>query len=276
MNLELAALVVLLVAGMLAVGTSLDATALGALPVRLLLSAVAVNLIAVPAVAVAATWATGLTGSVATGVVLAAAAAGGASGPLLARHARGDLALAVSLQAVVAVGGLAAVPLWLPVAPGGADFGTDGSATLVVAMLVGQAVPLAVGMVLRARRPSVATRVHAVSRRVADVVLAAVVLWYLATATPQLLALPTATVPVLVLVVASSAAAYAAPLVAGAAQRSAVAMITMVRNLTLALALAGLARDSATTSTVLAYGLVMYLLAVAAVFVLRPKVRTAA
>jgi hypothetical protein len=51
---------------------------------------------------------------------------------------------------------------------------------------LGQVVPVVVGMLLRRRRPAVAERVHRVSRRVADVLLAVLVLFFLITGVTRL------------------------------------------------------------------------------------------
>ncbi|GAA1393124.1 hypothetical protein ACFQZ4_37245 [Catellatospora coxensis] len=86
MSADILALAVLLIASMLAVGTTLDLPAFTALLARPapLLVALGVNVLAVPAVAVAVGWALHLPTPVAAGIVLASAAAGGSSGPLLA------------------------------------------------------------------------------------------------------------------------------------------------------------------------------------------------
>jgi BASS family bile acid:Na+ symporter len=47
-------------------------------------------------------------------------------------------------------------------------------------------VPVVVGMLLRRRHPAMAERVHRISRRVADVVLAVLVLYFLVTGVTRL------------------------------------------------------------------------------------------
>ncbi|GAA1393120.1 hypothetical protein ACFQZ4_37240 [Catellatospora coxensis] len=83
--------------------------------------------------------------------------------------------------------------------------------------------------------------------------------------------LTTPTLAALAAVVVCSVGAYWSPRLAGQSQRASVTMITVVRNLTLALMLAGLMGDAGTTTTVLAYGLLMYLAGVGAAVVIRSR-----
>ncbi|WP_197287272.1 bile acid:sodium symporter family protein [Planomonospora sphaerica] len=254
-------LVVLLTATMLTIGTALTRQGLAALlrRPRALVAAAVVNVVVVPALALALVAVLGLDGPIAYGLVLAAAAPGGGTGALLAYHARGDLALAVSLQGMLAVLGLLAVPAWSALAPydGGATTLTGAAQTL--GLLAGQLVPIAAGMALRARRPALAGRVAEISRRTADLLLITLVVAILATAAGRLTDLPAAAYAAFVLLALVCLASYATPALAGPAARRAVAMTTTVRNLSLALLVAGLSRDAARVSvTVLAYGLVMY------------------
>ncbi|MGW3365019.1 hypothetical protein ACWDOR_18960 [Streptosporangium canum] len=254
-------LVLLLVATMLTLGTALTAegfTVLLRRP-RALVAAAAVNVVVVPAVAVALVNGLELDGPLAYGIVLAAAAPGGGTGTLLAYHARGDLPLGVSLQGALALLGLLAVPAWSLAAPyDGAAIGGTTTAQ-VIAMLIAQLIPIATGMWLRARRPTLAERVQKVSRKVADVLLVTMTVYILATTATQLTTIPAAGFATFVLLSLVCLAAYATPGLATPAARRAVAMTTTVRNLSLALLVAGLSADAARVSlTVLAYALVMY------------------
>ncbi|MEV6596652.1 hypothetical protein AB0M36_07245 [Actinoplanes sp. NPDC051346] len=270
-------LAALLVAAMLAVGTTVEVAALGRVLRRPAPVAVAltVNVLVMPAVALLLLDALGVSGPVAVGILLAAAAPGGGSGALLAHHARGDAALSVSAQALLALVGLVALPAWLTVADSRVGLGLSalpvgGAVLLVAGSLAGQLVPLLVGMSLRARRPDLAARVHAVARRIADVLLAGIVLWSLVANADRLGEVPGAAYLVMAVVVAVGLVSYAAPGLGGAAARGAVAMTTTVRNLSLALFVAAFAPDAGQTIlTVLAYGLVMYAVAVAAIAPMR-------
>jgi bile acid:Na+ symporter, BASS family len=255
----------LLVASMTAVGTALTVTQLRALARRpiVLVAAVVLNAVVVPALAVALCGAAGLPDAATLGIVLAAASPGGGTGALLTLHARGDLALGAGLQGVLAPVGLVTAPGWAAVA--GYDVVPPGwgGVLLVGGGLAGQAVRLTVGMWLRHRRPDTALRVHRLARRVADVLLAALVVYFVVTAGSRLPDLGWAPVVVAVLLVAVCLASVAVPAWGHHAARRAVAMTTTARNLSLALFVAAPV-GAPVVVALLAYGLVMYVLSVPA------------
>lgn len=271
-----AVLVVLLVTSMLAIGANLTTDSFVELtrrPASLVIAVVA-NVIAVPGVAAVAVSLIDFPAPVALGILVSAAASGGSSGPLLVRHAGGSLALAVSLQAMLALLALAAVPLWMLVLSSESTFDLERSAALVAGLLVAQVVPFVVGINLRRQRPRTADRVHAIAGRIADLLLLGIILWFAATTLSHISDLPGETLPVIVLLVFVSLAAYGLPRLQGPRERAAVSMITAIRNLTLALLVVSLSTspDLAVT-TVLTYGFVMY---VGAVLALTPMRRARA
>jgi BASS family bile acid:Na+ symporter len=245
---------------MLAVGTAAIVEDFRALVRRrgLVAVAVAANVVVLPGLAVALVTAAGLAPEVALGVVLAAAAPGGGTGALLTLHARGDLAVSAGLQVLLGPLGLLSVPVWAA-AVGQSVVPADGVGLLVVAGgLLGQVVPLAVGMWLRRSRPQTAARVHPVARRVADVLLAGLVLYFLITGVGRLSQVGWVGVAVIaVLVLVSVVVPVVLPWWGSVAQRRAVAMTTGVRNLTLGLFFAAAASPTVVLA-VLAYGLLMY------------------
>jgi BASS family bile acid:Na+ symporter len=250
---------VLLVASMLAVGTAASVQDFRALRARrvLVAIAVAVNVIVLPGLAVMLVTAAGLRPEVALGVLLAAAAPGGGTGALLTLHARGDLAVSAALQVILAPVGLLSVPVWAAVAgqsviPAGAS-----GLVLVSGGLLGQVLPLAVGMWLRRSRPGTAVRVHRLARRVADVLLAGLVLYFVTTGVNRLPQVGWAGVAVIAVLVGASLVPLALAGLSTGAERRAVAMTTGVRNLTLGLFFAA-AMAPTVTLTLLAYGLFMY------------------
>ncbi|MEU4624859.1 hypothetical protein AB0G04_33415 [Actinoplanes sp. NPDC023801] len=254
-----AAVAVLLVASMLAVGTAATIDDFRALARRrgLVAVAAAANVIVLPGLAVALVVAARLTPDVALGVVLAAAAPGGGTGALLTLHARGDLAVSTGLQVLLAPLGLVAVPVWAA-ATGQGLVAAGGVGLLVVAGgLLGQVVPLAVGMWLRRSRPRVAERVHPVARRVADVLLAGLVVYFLITGAGRLPQVGWAGIAVVAVLVAVSLTPVGLSRIGPVPQRRAVAMTTGVRNLTLGLFFAA-AVSPTVVLAVLTYGLVMY------------------
>lgn len=270
-SLEAVLLIALLVTGMLAVGTASDPAAVRrrlTSPAALLL-AVAVNSIAVPLLALLAVRLADPSPGVALGVVLVAAAPGGGTGALLSTHARGDASLAVVLQAVLALVSLASAPLWVALSGDATGLPVrDAVVVLVPALLLLQVLPVVVGSTLRVRRPATAARVQSWSRRAADLLLLAVVVLLTARNLDLLTATPAATWALLVGVVALTLLAGAAVRLAERAASRAVLMTTAVRNLSLALLLSA-GQDGAATATVLTYGLLMYVAAVAVVVALR-------
>ncbi|WP_125810809.1 hypothetical protein [Actinoplanes sp. ATCC 53533] len=254
---------VLLIASMTAAGTAVTVADFRALAARrvVLAVAVAVNVLLVPGLAVVACAVAGLAPSATLGIVLAAAAPGGGTGALLTLHARGDLALAAALQGVLAPLGLLSAPLWAEVS--GHDVVASGwaGAGLVVGGLAGQLAPLALGMWLRRRDPDRAARVHRVARRVADVLLAGLVGYFVVTAGGQLPALGWPPIAVAVLLVGVCLAVTMIGWLGRPAIRRAVAMTSAVRNLSLALFFATPAGVGVVVA-LLAYGLVMYVLSV--------------
>lgn len=254
-----AAVAVLLVASMLAVGTAAIVEDFRALARRrgLVAVAVAANVVVLPGLAVVLVTAAGLAPEVALGVVLAAAAPGGGTGALLTLHARGDLAVSTGLQVLLGPLGLVSVPVWAA-AVGQSVVPAGGIGLLVVAGgFLGQVVPLAVGMWLRRSRPRTAQRVHPVARRVADVLLAGLVLYFLITGVGRLPQVGWVGVVVIAVLVAVSVAPGVLPWWGSVAQRRAVAMTTGVRNLTLGLFFAAAASPTVVLA-VLSYGLIMY------------------
>jgi bile acid:Na+ symporter, BASS family len=257
----------LLVSGMVALGTVLDVDLLRARLRRPAGTAVvvAVNALVVPALGILAVAAADLDAAVGLGVVLAAAAPGGGTGALLALHARGDVPTAVVLQVVLAAAALVVTPAWVGVHAGA----QVDPAPLVVGLLVLQVLPLAAAAVLRRRRPAAAARLHPVARRTADLSLAVLVVGLLVTEVDRLPLVGAEALAVMAGLVLLTLGTVALPVGDGAVRRAS-AMTTAVRNLSLALLAATYAPDPALTSlAVLAYGLVMYLLCAAAAAVLR-------
>ncbi|MGJ0558396.1 bile acid:sodium symporter family protein [Methylocystis sp.] len=261
--------VVLLVSGMLAMGTSTSLRELAALARRpaALAIAVLVNLVAIPAAAFALLRSLDLDPTTSLALMVVAAAPGGGTGALLSLHVRGDRAHAVALQVILAVTSLVSAPLWLHLY---ADSGsTIKLGPLVAALLAFQWLPLGVGLALSERRPVLATRLHPRARRFADLMLAALIVVLVITSGADLDengadALVGIGV-VLALTLLGGAASLGTPAV-----RRATAMTTLVRNLSLALAAVAFVDDADGAAVlVLTYGLAMYLLAVAWVGVVR-------
>jgi len=264
--------VLLLVSGMLAMGTSTSLRELGALVRRPapLATAVLVNLAAIPAAAFVLLRSLDLDPTTSLALMVVAAAPGGGTGALLSLHVRGDRAHAVALQVILAITSLVSAPLWLHLYAGSDDTAIR-LGPLVAALVVFQWLPLAAGLALSSRRPGRAAGLHPRARRFADLMLAALIVVLVITSgadldengTDALIGIGV----VLGLTLLGGAASLGAPAV-----RRATAMTTLVRNLSLALAAVTFVDESdAAALLVLTYGLAMYLLAVAWVAVVRRR-----
>ena len=240
------------IASTLSVGLSVDPTAgVGRLERGPLAAVLAVNVLALPLLALLLHGGLGL-GLAGAGLLVAAAAPGGSTGPLLAVAAGGDATTAARLFAIATVVGTAGA-LVATLALEGTGLGSLARAGLLVALA--SLAPLGLGVLVRAHRPAWAQRLAPWLSRVSLVLLvltvAGLAIRHGSTASASDLAVAS-------LVVAASFAP--ALLVHGRARRLAVAQVSATRNLTLALlVLAALDAGPRATMAVLGYGLVMYL-----------------
>ncbi len=236
----------------LSVGLSVDPTA-GAtrLERRALAVVLALNVIALPLVAWALHRALDL-GLAGTGLLVAAAAPGGSTGPLLAVVAGGDASTAARVFACATVLGTVGALVATLALDGTGLSGLARAGALVTAASL---VPLAVGVGLRARRPALA-RWLAPKLSHTSLALLAVTVVALALRHAAQAALTDLAVASLIVAVSFGPAL----LVRGRARRLAIAQVSATRNLTLALlVLAALGAGPRATIAVLGYGLVMYL-----------------
>jgi BASS family bile acid:Na+ symporter len=230
-----------------------------------LLAVLFVNVVVVPALVLALTTALGLAPEITVGLLICAAAPGGPTGPLFAAGARGHLATAVIAMVSLSMLSVVTAPAVLAVTLGlGATLETDAILALVGPMMrtLGgyQLLPLLAGMALRRLRPRLADRLAMPASRVANVLLLAVIVGLLVTKGRVL-----AEVGVVAVALAAGLAPACMALglaVPGApAQRRSFAMVTGVRNISLALLL-GAAYFPAplTDATILTFGLFCMLL----------------
>lgn len=226
-----------------------------------LLAFLVLNFAVIPVFAFALTTSMGLAPAIAAGILLSAVAPGGGTGTLLTRAARGNLELSVVALGMLTLLAVVFTPVLtlatLPALPGGELRLGPVIQTLVLYQLL----PLAVGIGTRLRSLVLAERANTIARPLSNVVFAALVLGLLLTRGHLVLevGLP-ALLGIIALVVASLW--LPAGLAEAPADRSALALTTGVRNLSLALLLSTTFFDDLTTITVLTYGLWMYMLAV--------------
>jgi BASS family bile acid:Na+ symporter len=127
------------------------------------------QLLALPLVAAGVAAALDLPPVLAVGLVLLAACPGGASSNAITMLARGDVALSVTLTAVTSVITVATIPVVVNLAMAH-WLGTGSDLRLALAPVLGQntatiLVPIAAGMLLRARRRALAVRLAGILRR---------------------------------------------------------------------------------------------------------------
>jgi BASS family bile acid:Na+ symporter len=122
------------------------------------------QLVFLPAVGFGVAWVFDLSPELSVGLVLLTAAPGGPSSNLYTHLARGDVALSVTLTAISGVVTIASIPLVMALALD-VFLGTSHTITLPVGDTILQialvvALPLALGMWLRARTPNFAARLE--------------------------------------------------------------------------------------------------------------------
>ncbi len=103
----------------------------------------------------------GLTGAMAAGVMLLAFCPGGVTSNVVSRLANGDVALSVSLTALMSLLSIVTVPLligWAVVHFMGADAPDVSVTSIALAMFLITALPVAIGMAIRAAAPAFADR----------------------------------------------------------------------------------------------------------------------
>lgn len=224
-----------------------------------------VNVVVVPALVVTLTTVLGLAPEITVGLLICAAAPGGPTGPLFAAEARGHLASAVIAMVSLSILSVVTAPAVLALSLGvGATLETDAIVALVGPMMrtLGgfQLLPLLAGMALRRVRPRLADRLAMPVSRIANVLLLAVIVGLLVTKGRVL-------VDVGLVAVALAAAIVPACMALGlavpgpVAQRRSFAMVTAVRNISLALLLgASYFPAPLTDATILTSGLFCMLL----------------
>jgi predicted Na+-dependent transporter len=143
------------VAGMAAMGLALTLAQIlaGLGDARLVVSLLAVNFVVVPAVAVAVARLLPMDDAPATAIILIGCVAGAPFLPKLAALAKGDPALSVGLMVMLMVVTVGYAPLVIPLAVEGASVSAwDIGSSLFIFMLI----PLAIGLLVRARYPGLA------------------------------------------------------------------------------------------------------------------------
>jgi len=256
---------VLVVAAMGSVGLDIDARRLESVRAtrRLLPAIFLVNYVGVPLVALAAAASLPVDAQVREGVLLCALAPGGASATLIAARMRADAAVAAAVVIATTATSVVLTPLLVAAVLGGGDastmFAVAGRAGLTA--LAYQALPLALGVLVRRLHPGAATRLLPWTSRIANAALGVLVVGLLATRSAELLAVGVAglTLALIVTLAGLGLGVLAAPR-APESTRMALGVTTAIRSLSLALVIAAHHfPEPGTTQGILVYGLLMYL-----------------
>ena len=135
---------------------------------RLVALSLLANFVVAPAVAVSITKMMSLSEPAAIGLILLGAAAGAPFLPKIIEVVKGDLAFSVGLMVLLMVGSLAYLPLVLPfLLPGVSVDSLRIAQSLFVTMIL----PLSVGLLLKARRESLAVRLRPLMHRLCNISL---------------------------------------------------------------------------------------------------------
>lgn len=259
--LQLIGAALLVVSLMLAAGLELrvaDLLALRERP-RVLALALLVNLIAVPGITWALSAALGLPAAVMLGLLLCAAAPGGPAAVLYVNLAKSNLPMTVSLTIVLPIVGVLTTPLTLSLLP---NLPSELSmpALPIIGSLIGfQLIPLALGMLLRARTPTLAAKLSPYAKTTANVTLISLVITMLALEGHVLGETPT---QVWLATLGGGAAALGIGYLAALPDRESAragAIVALSRNISVALMLGStFFEDPQVITTVLIYGLVAF------------------
>ena len=125
----------------------------------------------------------GLSGEIAAGVMLLSFCPGGVTSNVIARLAKGDVALSVSLTATISLLSILTIPFlvgWAVVHFMGADAPEVSVTSLAVAMFVITTLPVAMGMLVRKLAPAFAQRIEPKLVTVASVLFAVIIVAALA------------------------------------------------------------------------------------------------
>lgn len=230
------------------------------------------QIILIPLVAYATVTAFGLPPAIAVGFMLLSFAPGGVTSNILAKLAGGDVALSVSLTAVISLFSLLTVPAltaWAVVHFMGDAAPPVSVASLTIAVFVITTLPVLIGVAIRHFAPRFATRIDPVLSMLATVLFIVIVLaalagnWDIFTSNLPTLGPALITLNIALLLIGLGLARLAA---LNWQQAKTISIETGVQNATLGIALAGLISGQTEGFSEMAlpsgvYGITMYLVA---------------
>lgn len=230
------------------------------------------QIVLVPLVAYGVARGFGLPGALAAGIMLLSLCPGGVTSNMISKLARGDVALSVSLTAVVSLLSILTVPVlaaWSVNHFMGAAAPEVSVTSLAVAMFLITTLPVAIGVGIRHFAPDFAQRAEPILSRIATVLFAVIVLAALAGNWPLFVDNMATLGPALItLNVVLMGLGVALAAVAGLAWtcRKTVSIETGIQNATLGITLAAIISGQSEGFSTLAlpsalYGITMYLVA---------------
>lgn len=157
--------------------TPQDFLRVGQRPLAFLIGALN-QVVLLPVMAFICIWAFGLSGVLAVGVMILAACPGGVTSNILTKLAKGDVALSVSLTAVISLLSVITVPLIIAfaaktyLAEAAPDIDITATALTMFALTV---VPIVLGLVLRRAAPGPVTRIEPALSMAATVLFVVIV-----------------------------------------------------------------------------------------------------
>ncbi|MCT1711250.1 bile acid:sodium symporter [Dietzia cinnamea] len=242
------------------------------------------QLVLVPLVGVGVALLFDLTPMLALGVVLVAATPGGATSNLITYLARGNVALSVILTAITSVAVILTLPLWFDLGvrfiPGAADSEVSVPLAQTFGLLLGVIlIPVAIGMVLRAKAPSLAARIERFVGVVGLVVLVALIVGIVLGERDRIVDLVATVGPAVIVlniafIVLGGLLAWVCRL--GRAEQIAVAVEFGIKNTTLTMLIAfTVIGDEEVGLAAAVYSIVMYATSFLVVFAGRRLMRTA-
>lgn len=242
------------------------------------------QLVLVPLVGVGVALLFGLTPMLTLGVVLVAATPGGATSNLITYLSRGNVALSVILTALTSVAVILTLPMWFGIGarliPGAADEEVTVPLGQTFGLLLGVIlIPVAIGMILRARRPALASRIERYVGIVGLVVLVLLIVGIVLGERDRIVDLvvtvgPAVIVLNLALIVLGGLLAWVSRL--RRAEQIAIAVEFGIKNTTLTLLIAfTVIGDEEVGLAAAVYSIVMYVTAFALVYGGRRLMRTA-
>jgi bile acid:Na+ symporter, BASS family len=236
---------------------------------RKLLWGVIFNFVVIPVAALGTRNAVNLDPAFFTGFFLCMAAPGGGTGSLLTYCAKGDISFSIALMFPLTLVSLVVTPLWMVFAVPANNGANPWLAVIpmVTALGVYMVTPLVLGLAIRKQWPSIALSLVKPVTRLSMVMLLMLVVGYLVSKGNQIAA---GGLTLIILSLASACAALAGGMTTTphAGLRRALGFTSSIRNVTLAILLAGTSYpDPRTMLAVLSYGLAQYVVSFPAAFI---------